>query len=575
MPGPFYFAWVDAGTAFNDAVHNVEDELIFSFEIGHEEGEFPTLTIEVANPNVGLLSAGRKVWCWFSWFNGTSIEPLFHGRLVGIPDSITAEVVTLVFVARPIDYEPQKDALADTLRVAPYYNALWLSDEKRTDPDAVLEGYSKLWHIDRVSHDVTVSDIIVGEDGTIAPTPLQVFYDGLGITLNQVPLAQINIEATIGWDQVASQAFSLNPGIFDDPRAHKLLSEWPKPGQSLDGGWYVVNATAVDMLDSENAKTFSGSSSWETKVEKPNPGDTTSISMSWTLPENYYQVVDSRPEITDSSSQGGVVSTASASGSYVWQIRYKVQATLSIAYKISRGRSELLNIAVTSDFQGILTEPGDDQYETLALSAKAPSTSVAYFWAGDLGRISIEYLLCVARAKLLARARAVNVSFSCVFDLALTFSCRKNISLTAPRLPGGAALGKIISYRITGNGDTGEFIGECEFACTIGKGTSVAADPGTPNYVDENYVNENYQTYTGTIIVLSADDIGYYVPAQQIVDDGLTFPASKTRLISENKTSAAYELTLRKLDTGPFSAEYNLVTLPLVAPKQIDLEAGP
>ena len=77
------------------------------------------------------------------------------------------------FVARPIDVVAQKEALAETLKVLPYYDEVVIDKARRSDPDVVLEGYSAIWHYDRETHAVTVSDEITGEDGLVsffAPT---------------------------------------------------------------------------------------------------------------------------------------------------------------------------------------------------------------------------------------------------------------------------------------------------------------------------------------------------------------------------------------------------------------------
>ena len=131
------------------------------------EGEFANLTVEIRNPRIGLLSPGRKRWAWLSWNNGSEVIPLFFGRLVGVPGNLQQEIVTLQFTARPADYDARKQSLAETLKVAPYYDPVWIAADKRDDPDVVLEARSQIWHIDRVSHAVTVSDLLVGEDGLL------------------------------------------------------------------------------------------------------------------------------------------------------------------------------------------------------------------------------------------------------------------------------------------------------------------------------------------------------------------------------------------------------------------------
>ena len=107
MPGPFYFAWADAETAFGPE-HMIEDEEVFSFRVEHAEGEFASLSIDIKNPRIGLLAPSRRVWAWLSWQNGADLVPLFYGRLVAVPTDINQELVTLVFTARPADFVARK-----------------------------------------------------------------------------------------------------------------------------------------------------------------------------------------------------------------------------------------------------------------------------------------------------------------------------------------------------------------------------------------------------------------------------------------------------------------------------------
>ena len=127
MPGPFYFAWVEAGEAFDAVQHAREDEDIFEFRVEQNEGEFASLTLSVKNPRIGLLAAGRKVWAWLSWDSGAGVVPLFFGRLVGVPTDVNRELVTLAFTARPADFVDRKAAKAETLKVRPYYDPVWIN----------------------------------------------------------------------------------------------------------------------------------------------------------------------------------------------------------------------------------------------------------------------------------------------------------------------------------------------------------------------------------------------------------------------------------------------------------------
>ena len=109
------------------------DEEVFSFTLSQEEGDPASLTAVIRRPHnmagdaIGMLGPGRKIWAWFALDCGPALFK-FRGRLVGIPTSIFEELVTLEFVAKPTDLVAQKEALAASLRVLPFY------DEAVIDP---------------------------------------------------------------------------------------------------------------------------------------------------------------------------------------------------------------------------------------------------------------------------------------------------------------------------------------------------------------------------------------------------------------------------------------------------------
>src|SRR5215469_12754841 len=209
MPGPFYFAWVDDDSVeFDPVLHAVEDLDIFGFVVNHQEGNFPTLNIDVRNPRVGLLAPGRKVWGYLSWDGGAGgLKPLFFGRLVGIPANLIAEIVTLVFIAQSSTYLQDKLTYGETLKVRPFWDPLWIAIPAvgvAPNPDDALEGRSELWHIDRITLETTTSDVLVGEDGLILLDQAQVFYDSVSLTFGEAPLRQVNVTGTVAWTQSAT-----------------------------------------------------------------------------------------------------------------------------------------------------------------------------------------------------------------------------------------------------------------------------------------------------------------------------------------------------------------------------------
>ena len=262
----FYFAWVDppstAGVPTFLPEYARSDEVIFAFQLAHNEGEFPVLTIEIENPRAGLLAASRGRWAYFSWDGGAGgLEPLFYGRVVGAPEGSGMETVGLTLIARPPDFAAQKEAVADGLRVLPFYDPVWISAELRDDPDVVLQARSALWHIDRLSLEVSASDFTVGEVGPVEVSHLR---DGFDIRFVKTPGRQVRIKCEVSWPQTAVGSVDVTQSIAAAFRAagaprsgyistytgQGLLRTWPLGGVEIGGGWKVG---AVDLRRSPSS----------------------------------------------------------------------------------------------------------------------------------------------------------------------------------------------------------------------------------------------------------------------------------------------------------------------------------
>ena len=94
------------------------------------------------------------------------------------------------------------------------WDPIFIAPESWSDPDTVLEGRSSLWHIDPVTHVVTISDVLIPVDGTIEFAEAQVLYDGVQVQLTGVPLRSVSVVATIPWVQTATGGFDLTNSII-------------------------------------------------------------------------------------------------------------------------------------------------------------------------------------------------------------------------------------------------------------------------------------------------------------------------------------------------------------------------
>lgn len=286
--GPFYFAWTDSSDNVFSHHHKVYEENIFSFNLTHEEGQIPVLQIEIKNPKSGLLNSSRNKWCWFSWTDGSTVYPLFYGRLVGIPSDILGEVVQLQFVARATDYLEKKQALGQSLKVAPFYNTLFIDASSQDNPDAIIEGYAASWHIDRTSLNWTISDIIVPEDGTKVLSSSDVYYDSVQVDVVGAPLKSVTVTSSVNWQNSISGSAYGGYWTLQTMYGSGFISSWPKPGTSLGGGWTVGDSFCYDVFGADKASVTNISTSWQNTAQEHNEGDTMSFSESTSELANYY-----------------------------------------------------------------------------------------------------------------------------------------------------------------------------------------------------------------------------------------------------------------------------------------------
>jgi len=730
MTIPITFAWVaETATTFNPSTMNVFDEEIISFALKHDEGQIPTLEIIVKNPRIGLLSPGRDTWAWFGWYNAdnSAYEPLFFGVLIGVPTSLFAEKVTLQFQARSKNFIANKQALAETMKTFPFYDPIWLETGKRDDPDTILEGWSALWHVDRLTGAITHSDVLTGEDGNVEFLESQALYDSVSLTLGQPPLNNVRMEATVNWTQRSAGYFTIPDVVISSYTGGSLMSDWPKAGASIGGGYKCEAAFSIDTYFIDETPTTSYNSSW-TNTD-PDPGQCSNASAQNSssgpalLSPNPLTAVltgylQSGVCFPDSDPPQNIPLHMQSSGIIV--PLWNVDLSMTIRYDASRQYSEVLSFDMIANTQGILasplvsqntelitissvdvgkplidvdawtdfagqavqlaqvifpnnpTTPGglayqicvspgtagtveptfsdipgettDDNgviwsslggqtitdppdwssgafvplgqiillqntsfnpatgnfedipgestyyictgagvtngiYTTMqytppvtsnveatpaeitisfiappsfdtSVGAQVADGSVVWtvlgtspallgipiggtadtvtannFFPTARGIVSIEYLVAKVRARLRFRARAVTVGWDCPFALATGLSCRMNATLFDPRLPGGGANGKIVSYSLTGDGD-GKFRGHVEIGCAIGfGGAAPSIIPGTPQYASSGYVTDNtYQQYDGGTILNGSYDTTYTVPHFVPFDDGLTFP---------------------------------------------------
>lgn len=355
-------------TTFTDDMKRFDEEVL-GFEIDHTEGNIPSATIEVRNPHIGLLAPGRQVYAWLAFDDGTSVDQTFLGRLVGIPKNMIGETVSLEFTGRPDDYIRQKQLVAETLKYLPNYDPIFFVPKKRDDPDAILEGHSVLYHVGRTDQTVSVSDVLVGEDGLEIFEPADVPRDSVSVGLNEPPLAAVVVDAKVSWTQAATGYLDMGFNSLESYAGDGLMSDWAKPGEQLGGGWVVSDGLAVDAAGIECATTVNLSANWTNGEETHANGDAMSYSMSQTLlvgtqggvsgivsSKSTSGVVD--PYATDDNGDPAPINIPmSVSYSHMLVPLWQVNTAMLLKYLASRKRTERVSLTLAADVQAVITNP--------------------------------------------------------------------------------------------------------------------------------------------------------------------------------------------------------------------------
>lgn len=355
-------------TTFGSEHHRM-DEYVFSARRILSEGEKPKLELEIENPHVGLLSALRKQWCWFAWDNGSEIVPLFFGRVLGVPNDVQAETITVTFISWPSNYVKQLQRVAETMKVPPFYDPVFTDVSKRDDPMSIFESHSKLVCVDPVTLIVSTSDILDAEDGNVDFTTDDHFYDSVQITPGSVPKTSVYVDATVSWTQTARGYVDMGNKVFTTYTGDGILSEWPNPMSVIADGLTVFTSSAFDVLGTTNIVTTTVSSSWQNKEKHHEDGDTLSFTSSFTAPQIHGDYIS---RVLTYNNQTGFLDPfavdgdgdpsptnipASVSSTTAYVPKWVVSTSLVLEYRAARPHTERVVFRLNADVQSTTLNP--------------------------------------------------------------------------------------------------------------------------------------------------------------------------------------------------------------------------
>ncbi len=573
MVPQWFLAWVDATETSFTIGHQIYAEDIYSIQIDGREGETAILTLVLKNPRIGLLNAGRKLWIWLSWTDGTNTFPMFFGRLVGIPSNVFGNLVSLIFIAKPLDFDQQRFDSAQTLKELPWFDPVFVDSRLWDDPDAIAETRTIRWACTRGEDGaplvVTPSDILEGEDGIEIFTSDEVPKDTISLTISNAPLSSISVKASVAWDQTGLEGIYLPIQLPSQINGFNeaIYSDWPKPGASLGGGWAAgPNTYAVDLFGAHNLHTGTVHLEFQNKEKKHSLGDVMSSSHSLTFPVGpvgFSQILTQHAQ-AGLVWPGGGYSTITTNWHTVFDgdgenddpdinIPYHYDETnVNVAFwRIAPSlsitaeggvikRNENVSFTMYADVQAVLSlpdpaptkpsnpveTPGADVGKPIVgeagtIAEAAPpigDTTLSHYFPTARGILSLENRLLWARAQLRQGARVAEATWTIPFERAMNLSCRKSARLVWDNMPGGQVEGKITSYQIFHNVETGHRGGTVTIGATPGHGgsvnpvTTLTNDYIEPDYIVVGHFVSSLDTVTSDA---SLEDFAYSVPVAE------------------------------------------------------------
>lgn len=584
--GKIYFAMVDAGEAFDPNVHNREDEDVFALDITQTEGEFARAEVEIRNPRQGLLSPARKKRVFISRDVDGTAELMFSGRIVGYPVDIAQETITLEYIAQPEGWESIQQAFLDSLKVSPYYNILFISEDRRDELDQILAARSALLHWDRKTGNITLSDIIEGNEFVdLGP---EVIFDTVRTQIGDPPLQRVNVSIEAQWEQLGYGIVNCEPQIraafintsIVEPQINTLTPEafedaWQ--GARIPSGYALRESKLYPVANSfglEQAHLRSGLATVEA-VDFPRASGDTTGQRQVSVPRVWYEGV------------------FQLQASYEQKRREIFSATVEAAtqdFALKGDSSEDISIRLQ-------TPTAIAQNEVLAVGKPSFYYDKHTLDLTTYGREVVEHALLRARARLVKASRAVEVRFSTSVEDVIDITCDHSIRFEDDRLPGGSIRGKVLSYILSWDGDSGQQIAQITIGSCIGTGAD-SVGSGSLTEVELNatdYPSEHGNTPTHSALFydmltpptleepvdveLMESNEEYLIDAVHVYNHGedqnTNFVGTNRPDIYLESSATAIDIDLKTMKPeAELLMELGIDTYHLTLPRQVDLEAA-
>jgi hypothetical protein len=496
----YYFAWLKEKEPFSPEIHCRHDEEIFYLEIHHKSGGFPLADVVISPSKKG--GGYEAPYALLSWDWGQGPQVGFYGRLLTMPLAIEGEYVRLQFTAEPEDSQAQLSQLHEQLKDTPHWDPLFVPQSAQGDPRESLESRSALYEWSRTSGQVTLSSLFQGAHSIDLGENFK--PDSLKIRLTQVPLSSVKVTLKAEWIQHAFGQEDIAPLIashFPHGQMSTLTPEhfkmsWPGAGVSLGrSGYGVMRSQLVEKFPSGSLDLPQGEACqtppfWHEEGEKGKPSQSRLprawfsgvLQVGWLYRQKRREVVTftlfqkTQPLGPFSSRQRSLGIALQPVGTDFPLVPWSPQKPYQQGQRVLwEGKV----YTCQEDHGPTGTQPvASSQWGGEGLAYGLTHPAQASFFNTDRGRHAIGHALDCAKAHLVATSRAVELTVTGQWQSLSSLSTDHTLSLVDPRLPGGRASGKVVSYKMVADGQKGDFYVTVTIACALGEGPQLHGEGG-------------------------------------------------------------------------------------------------
>jgi hypothetical protein len=484
---------------------------IFDLEISQEEGCFSKAKFLI---EAGYLLPPTGTEAMLQEENQVII---FKGALCGVPLKLEKHFCVIELIAKPIDFPQKMSRLQRESRVFPYWDALWVKNEKHNDEQEIQDVRTASLYCDRRTGNLSWSDWFEGRE--VLEINHNFFQESLRMKKIRNPLHGCTVKVHAHWVQMEKGTTNLGPAIGKAFPSHKLSTytekalteKWPETGKRLgrSGLWVIKSelkpVTPTSPLYPPYSPPLSLSEDGDQPINyrlkrhwfKPilwvgwQYQQKRKETLSFSLYQSYQPLVPGEGEVK--GLEFTLQNINPEPQLYAWCPETYYRKDVKVCYQQNIYKCK-------RDHTSGLSFEEEKWFFKRVFHTPLGDPARASFFLTERGHQACEHAMERAKVELAKSARSIEISFEGSWNILKSVTTDMCIMLSDPRLPGGRVKGKVVKYSLIAKGETGERYIHVTLLCSVGVGeVELAEEKIIPSYALQGYCEEDYQVHKNGI----------------------------------------------------------------------------